>query len=274
MRFALFCSIALGANTAIASVCKPRQSSDTSVVSVEATTSTSAVPSSPTSTELETTGHTTIATSDIPITTTTEASASVATSVSENETTTETTTLPETTTTAAQSLETFQVIAPGHNFQDEHLIGRKATSQQMGFDLEPTANVPTLTFSTEAETSFAREVEGMYWCIEYGSPYSPGDLRLCDKDNLRNGLWGLLTCEQTDDRGLECSVPAMSCGIDMNNGQIVCNDLGGDYTQFSSLKLLMMNRDGLTLALGSKDHPPSSDWYTAVELEVTPAPTK
>ncbi|KAM0492999.1 hypothetical protein ACHAP8_009528 [Fusarium lateritium] len=272
MRFALFCSIALGANTAIASVCKPRQSSDTSVVSVEATTSTSAVPSSPTSTELETTGHTTIATSDVAVTTTTELYTSTATSVSEEETTTETTTLPETTTAAAQSLETFQVIAPGHNFQDEHLIGRKATSQQMGFDLEPNANVPTLTFSTEAETSFAREVEGMYWCIEYGSPYLPGGLRLCDKDNLRNGLWGLLTCEQTDARGLECSVPAISCGIDMNNGQIVCNDLGGDYTQFYLAK--NGNRDGLTLALGSKDHPPSSDWYTAVELEVTPARAK
>ncbi|KAM0415363.1 hypothetical protein ACHAPD_006559 [Fusarium lateritium] len=176
------------------------------------------------------------------------------------------------TTTAAQSLETFQVIAPGHNFQDEHLIGRKSTSQRMGFDLEPSANLPTLTFSIEAETSFAREVEGMYWCIEYGSPYSPGDLRLCDKDNLRNGLWGLLTCEQTDVRGLECSVPARSCGFDMNNGQMACNDLGGDFTQFYLAK--NGNLDGLTLALGSKDHPPSSDWYTAVELEVTPARAK
>ncbi|QPC77910.1 hypothetical protein HYE68_008662 [Fusarium pseudograminearum] len=281
MRFALLCSIALGANTAIASVCKPRQSGDAGVVSVEVTISTASESSSPTSTELETitAGDATIATSDVAVITTTEFSTSTVTSTSEDTTTadsvttdlpsssTETTTLPETTTTATPPLETFQIITPEHNFQDEYLIGRKLTSQVMGFDLEPQSNIPTLTFSIEAETSFVREIDGMYLCIEYASPSSPGQLQLCNKDNLGNGRWSLLICEKTDERGLECSVPAATCGFDMNTGQVVCGDMEGDFTQF----YLVGNgsQNGFTLALGSREHPPSSDYYTAVEIEVT-----
>ncbi|CAF3521689.1 unnamed protein product [Fusarium graminearum] len=283
MRFALLCSIALGANTAIASVCKPHQSIDTSVVVVEATTATASESSSPTSTKLETTGDTTsattIATSDIAVTTTAEFSTSAATSNLEDITTansvttdlssasTETTTLPETTTTATPPLETFQIIAPEHNFQDEYLIGRKTTSQVMGFDLEPQSNIPTLTFSIEAETPFVREIDGMYLCIEYASPSSPGQLQLCNKDTLGNGRWSLLTCEKTDESGLECSVPAATCGFNMNTGQVVCNDLEGIFTQFYLVG--NGNSNGFTLALGSREHPPSSDYYTAVEVEVT-----
>ncbi|KAF0644320.1 hypothetical protein FPSE5266_09789 [Fusarium pseudograminearum] len=284
MRFAHLCSIALGANTVIASVCRPRQSSHASVVSVEATTATASESSSPTSTKLETTGDatsaTTVATSNIAVTTTTEFSTSAAMSIFEDTTTvdsvitdlssasTETTTLPETTTTATPPLETFQIIAPEHNFQDEYLIGRKLTSQVIGFDLEPQSNIPTLTFSIETETSFVREIDGMYLCIEYASPSSPGQLQLCNKDNLGNERWSLLTCEKTDERGLECSVPAATCGFNMNTGQVVCNDLEGVFTQF----YLVGNgsQNGFTLALGSKEHPPSSDYYTAVEIEVTP----
>jgi hypothetical protein len=251
-------------------------------VSVEATTSTVPELSSATSNELETTttenasSATTIATSDVTITTTSSSdlSAGTATSISEDETTAEsmataytetTTTLSETTTTAAQSLKTFQVIAPGNNFQDEYLIGRKTTFQSMGFDLEP--DFHTLSFSIEPETSFVREVDGLYWCIQYGSPYSPGELRLCDRSDLDYGRGGFLTCEQTDDRGLEYSVPAVTCGFDMNTFQIVCSDLVGDFTQF--YLMANGNRNGLILALGSSDHPPSPDYYTAVELEVT-----
>ncbi|CAG1999601.1 hypothetical protein FGSG_10495 [Fusarium graminearum PH-1] len=283
MRFALFCLIALGANTAIASVCKPRQSSETSVVMVEATTVTVSESGSPTSTKLVRTGGTTsatiITTSDIAVTTTTEFSTSTATLTSEDTTTadsvttvlssasTETTTLTETTTTATPPLETFQIIAPEHNFHDEYLIGRKITSQVMGFDLEPQSNIPTLTFSIEAESSFVCEIDGMYLCIEYASPSSPGQLQLCNKDSLGNGRWSLLTCEKTDEHGLECSVPAATCGFNMNTGQVVCNDLEGDFTQF----YLVGNgsQNGFTLALGSREHPPSSDYYTAVEIEVT-----
>lgn len=107
----------------------------------------------------------------------------------------------------------------------------------------------------------------MYLCIEYASPSSPGQLQLCNKDTLGNGRWRLLTCEKTDERGLECSVPAATCGFDMNTGQVVCNDLEGDFTQF----YLVGNgsQNGFTLALGSREHPPSSDYYTAVEIEVT-----
>ncbi|OBS29504.1 hypothetical protein FPOA_03441 [Fusarium poae] len=278
MRFVLLCSIALGANTAIASVCKPRQSSESSVVSAETTTTVSQL-SSPISTELETTGDTTattIATSDVTVTSTTEAYTSVATSIPEDETTaessttdlpssTETTTLSETTTTAASSLETFQIIAPGHNFQDEHLVGFKMTYRSMGFDIDP--NAATLTFSIEPETSFVREVDGLYWCIEYSSLYSPGYVGLCDKNDLGNGRWGLLTCEKKDDDGLECSVPASTCGFDMNTGKIVCSDLEGDYKQFYYVGTGFGN--GVALALGSRDHPPSSDYYTEVDLEVT-----
>ncbi|GKU07177.1 pisatin demethylase [Fusarium langsethiae] len=274
-------------NTAIASVCKPRHSSDTSVVSVETTTLTASELSSPASTELETTGDATsaptIATSDITVTITTESFTSSATSTSGDETTTgsvtidpssastKTITLPETTTTVAHSLATFQLIAPGHKFQDEYLVGRKLTSQSMGFDLVPHADIPTLTFSIEAETSFVREVDGKYWCIEYSAPYSPGYLQLCNKDNLGNGRWSLLTCEQMDDRSLECSVPAASCGFNMNTGQVECNSLEGDFTQFYLVG--NGNQNGFTLALGSKDHPASGDYYTAVEVEVTPVRT-
>ncbi|PTD03393.1 hypothetical protein FCULG_00009195 [Fusarium culmorum] len=265
MRFALLCSIALGANTAIASICKPRQSSDTSVVSVEATTSTASESSSPTSTKLETTGDTTsattIATSDVAVTTITEFSTSAATSILED-----TTTADSVTTDLHSTLETFQIIAPEHNFQDQYLIGRKLISQVMGFDLEPQSNIPTLTFSIEAETSFVREIDGMYLCIEYASPSSPGQLQLCNKDSLGNGRWSLLICEKTDERGLECSVPAATCGFNMNTGQVVCSDLEGVFTQF----YLVGNgsQNGFTLALGSRERPPS-DYYTAVEVEVT-----
>ncbi|RGP70150.1 pisatin demethylase [Fusarium sporotrichioides] len=276
MRFVLLCSIALGANTAIASVCKPRQSSDTSVVPVEATTSTASEHISPTSTELETTGDATsaiiIATSDITVTTAESFTSSVTLPSEDESTTGSVTTDPsfastETTTAAAHSLQTFQVIAPGHNLQDEYLVGRKITSQSMGFDLVPHADIPILTFTIEAETSFVREADGKYWCIEYSAPYSPGHLQLCDKDNLGNGRWSLLTCEQMDGRSLECSVPAASCGFNMNTGQVECNSLEGDFTQFYLVG--NGNQNGYTLALGSKDHPPSGDYYTAVEVEVT-----
>lgn len=261
-------------------------STDTNITtetSSEASTSTvvSSTDDKTTTTASEGSTGTTTTVPDATLTTTTsiETSTTTGTLTSEVETTTTesmTTVLSsadtETSTTAAAlSLETFQVIAPGNNLQDEYLRGPKTPYFTMGYDRPASANNPTLSFSVESETSYAREVAGNYLCIAYDTPYAAILVKLCPASRMSEQRFGFLTCEISRNQGLECSVPALTCAFNPATGTTDCSALEGTLSQFY---LLSGIGPGLALTLGSEDHPPSSNSYKAVELKAAPVRTE
>ncbi|KAJ3536747.1 hypothetical protein NM208_g6590 [Fusarium decemcellulare] len=287
MRFSIIFSITLAANAVAASRCKPRPSSDSSATSVESTTSTAATESATTSTEVETTTtDSAVPTTTIATTTTTSAefSTSTATSTTADDTTTAsttmdttssqtdttsselsvstTTTATTTTSEASEPIATFDVLASGSQVDGQYLSARPIPGYMMGWNLQGVTTA-RLSFSIDPITKYAVDSSGYYWCVTYGGGSQPNFFQLCEIGAIAIRNYGFLTCDQTADHKLECSVPAASC---VDYPYPSCTRTGGTFSQFYAYS---GRSDGVFLAIASTSNPPTANTYQAIELEIT-----
>ncbi|KAF4340015.1 hypothetical protein FBEOM_6054 [Fusarium beomiforme] len=218
MRFALLCSL-LVVKTAVASVCKPRQSGGSSTdtsAGIEATTTASVdVPTS-------------IVTSAAEDVTTTEA----ATSVESTETAVSTTTIAETTTSDTPGpLETFILAAKVPNTVNEDLSAAERDGASVYLPTPRFITSGPLIVSFDSTMSYLQSRSGFYLCVAYGDGTAPNGVKLCSSESLRNPAFGALTCEQTYERKVTCTAPAGQC-IGGSDEAKVCSSLPGMYDQF------------------------------------------
>ncbi|KAI6758179.1 hypothetical protein HG531_004004 [Fusarium graminearum] len=288
MRFVAFLSLGLGANIAIASVCKPRSRTltDSGSVSTEPASATSTEPVAifTTNTDIVTTTTASVelsisATSTDADVTSTEAtesgSASIELSASTEipTTTAETTTSAEATTTLMTTttedtfvpIPTFNIKALGSDIDGQLLRGDPVRYNNLGWY---TPSPPVLTFSIEASTNYVREINtGKYLCVSFGGDGFPNSNTLCDPDNHYAGIEPL-TCEQTRDRKLKCSAPAGECHLDEVMDTTYCNAVPGTWDQFDVIHGRIINTPALVMV--SSINPPTADDLEAIELQVVP----
>ncbi|KAF5667003.1 hypothetical protein FDENT_12202 [Fusarium denticulatum] len=264
MRFAALISLGLGANVAIASVCKPR-SRDSSSVSTEtaSASSTESVAVSATSIDIVT-ATATSTDSDKTSTDATESqsasvevSASTATETTTTEiptTTAETTATAETTTSAEATtttedtfvpIPTFNIKALGSDVDGQLLRGDPVQYNNIGWYMP---SPPVLTLSIDASTNYVREINtGKYF-------HSSGEVPL--------------TCEQTRDRKLKCSAPAGECHLDEISGTTDCYTVPGTWDKFNVITGRIINTPALVMVSSSDPSTPSD--MKAVELQLVP----
>ncbi|KAF5259022.1 hypothetical protein FOXYS1_10381 [Fusarium oxysporum] len=223
MRFALLWSL-LAADAAVASVCKPRQSSGSSTAATA---------------EIETTTATSV-----------ELSTSIATSTVEDVTITETTastlTVAETTTSdIAGPLETFILAAKVEGAVSEELSGADRDGSPVVWPTPRFIASGPLIISIDSTTSYLQTSGGFYLCVAYGDGTTPNGVKLCSAESLNNPAFGALTCEQTEDRKIACEAQAGQCISDGENN--VCSQLPGTYDQFYYYRGLF---NGVYLGIG------------------------
>ncbi|KAG4255429.1 hypothetical protein FPRO04_03961 [Fusarium proliferatum] len=300
MRFAAFLSLGLGANIAIASVCKPRSrtSSDSSTVSTEPVststgsialsttttdvmaesttsdelsisitftddgkTSTEATESQSASVELSASTATETATTEIPTTTAeTTATAEVTTSA-------EATTTYETTTTEDTfvPIPTFNIKALGSDIDGQLLRGDPVVYNNIGWY---TPSPPVLTLSIEDNTNYVREINtGKYLCVAFGGDGFPNSNMLCDPNNPMAGVVPL-TCEQTRNRKLKCSAPAGECHLDEMSDTTNCWTISGTWDKFFVIHGRIIYTPALVMASSSDLSTPND--MEAIELQLVP----
>ncbi|KAG9503597.1 hypothetical protein J7337_003548 [Fusarium musae] len=287
MRFTAFLSSGLGANVAIASVCKPR-SRDSSNVSTEtaSASSTESVAVSATSTNIVTATTTSVELS-ISVTSTDDekssteatesqsASAEVSTSTVTETTTTEIpTTTAETTTTAEATtttedtfvpIPTFNIKAVGSDVDGQLLRGDPVQYNNIGWY---TPSPPVLTLSIDASTNYVREINtGKYLCVSFGGGGFPNSNSLCNPDSHSSGEIPL-TCEQTRDRKLKCSAPAGECHYDEISDTSYCYTVAGTWDKFNVITGRIINTPALVMVSSSDPSTPSD--MKAVELQLVP----
>ncbi|KAF4957244.1 hypothetical protein FGADI_3309 [Fusarium gaditjirri] len=233
MRFPLLCWL-LAANTVLASVCKPRQSGGSSTATaVGIETSTTAL------VELSTS----IATS-VEDVTTTEAATTVDAST---ETAASTLTVDETPTSdIAGPLETFVLVAKVEGTVSEELSGADRDGSAVVWPTPRFIASGPLIISIDSTTSYIQTSGGFYLCVAYGDGTTPNGVKLCSAEALDNPAFGVLTCEQTEDRKVACEAQAGQCISDGENN--VCSQLPGTYDQFYYYRGLF---NGIYLAIGS-----------------------
>ncbi|EMT71917.1 hypothetical protein FOC4_g10003760 [Fusarium odoratissimum] len=213
MRFSHVCSIALVANAAMASVCKPR-SRATSIALAESR-----------ATMIFTETHTV----DTTNTATVDVSANTATSTVADATTAESTITSDLTASvsAPEPFETFDVLAIGGSINGQYMKGVANEGSMMGWDLigTGTGHMPPFT--------------------GYGDGSEPNFVASCELFTSADTSTGFLTCEQTTDRKLKCFVPGIQCVFEPDT---VCTLTGGDFDHFYSYS---GRTDGLWLAIDS-----------------------
>ncbi|QKD62351.2 uncharacterized protein FOBCDRAFT_149608 [Fusarium oxysporum Fo47] len=241
MRFTLFCAAALAASPAFASVCKPRSLSGSTTASVESAIS--SLPSA-TSTELQTTvtGTMTATSADLLSTT--------ATSTSNDDSTTEAATTAATTSPAETTdLEASTTTA-------------EATTSEAAFE-------PVPTFDVVGKGAQVDDVNGNILCIQYGEDGDASLLRTCDNNMLNQPDYAPVTCEQTRDQELDCSVPAKTCTLDFDTLETICTTLTGTFDNFYTYS---GRQDGIFLSMAGVTNPGAN--YQAVVLAITPSGSK
>ncbi|KAF5711392.1 hypothetical protein FGLOB1_5019 [Fusarium globosum] len=295
MRFAAFLSLGLGANIAIASVCKPRSrtSSDSSTVFTEtvsasstgsialSTTTTDVVTATTTSGELSisvasTHDDQTSTEATESQRTSVELSASTAAETTPNEdptTTAETTTSAEATTTYETTttedtfvpIPTFNIKALGSDIDGQLLRGDPAIYNAIGWY---SSSPPILTLSIDASTKYVREINtGKYLCVAFGGDGFPNSNMLCDPNNPMAGVVPL-TCEQTRDRKLKCSAPAGECHLDEMSDTTNCWTVSGTWDKFFVIHGRIINTPALVMASSSDLSTPND--MEAIELQLVP----
>ncbi|KAF9760892.1 hypothetical protein IL306_004069 [Fusarium sp. DS 682] len=200
MRFALLCWL-LAVNAAVASVCKPRQSGGSSTdtsVEIKTTKASVGVPTS-------------IVTSAAEDVTTTDAATSIETST---ETAPSTTTIVETTMSDITGpLGTFVLAAKVEGTVSEELSGAERDGAAV-FWPSPRVIAAVSTYA-----------------LHTGDGTSPNGVKLCSTEWLENPAFGVLSCEQTDERKVTCTAPVGQCIGDSDENK-VCSSLPGTYDQF------------------------------------------
>ncbi|KAI1009505.1 hypothetical protein LB504_003120 [Fusarium proliferatum] len=218
MRFVLLWSL-LAAHAAVASVCKPRQSSGSSTATTAEieTTTTATV-------ELSTS----IATSTVEDVTTTEVATTVEIST---ETAASTLTVAETTTSDVSGpLETFVLTAEVENTVSDELSGADRDGSAVVLPTPRFVASGPLILSIDPTTRYLQTSGGFYFCVAYGDGTTPNGVKLCSAESLENPAFGALTCEQTEDRKIACEAQAGQCISDGENN--ICSELPGTYGQF------------------------------------------
>ncbi|KAF4439229.1 hypothetical protein FACUT_4306 [Fusarium acutatum] len=301
MRFGAFLSLGLGANIAVASVCKPRSrtSSDSGSVSTEpvsvsstgfvavSTTSTDIVAGTTTSVELSVSvtptdddktsteatesrsatvelsasTATETTTTDIP-TTTAETTATAETTTSAEATTTDMTTTTEDTFIP---IPTFNIKALGSDIDGQLLRGDPVAYNAIGWY---TPSPPVLTLSIEASTNYVREINtGKYLCVAFGGDGFPNSNMLCNPDSHIPGIEPV-TCEQTRDRKLKCSAPAGECHLDEMTDTTNCYTVPGTWDRFFVIHGRIINTPALVMVSSSTVSTPND--MEAIELQLIP----
>ncbi|CVL12104.1 hypothetical protein FPRO06_04762 [Fusarium proliferatum] len=295
MRFAAFLSLGLGANIAIASVCKPRSRtlSDSSAVSTEpvSASSTGSIALSTTTTDVVT-ATTTPGELSISVTSTNddqtsteatksqsasvELSASTATETATTEiptTTAEVTTPAEATTTYETTttedtfvpIPTFNIKALGSDIDGQLLRGDPVRYNNIGWY---TPSPPVLTLSIEDNTNYVREINtGKYLCVAFGGDGFPNSNMLCNPDSHYAGIEPI-TCEQTRDRKLKCSAPAGECHLDESSDTTNCWTVSGTWDMFYVIHGRIINTPALVMASSSDLSTPND--MEAIELQLVP----
>ncbi|KLP05446.1 uncharacterized protein FFB20_11677 [Fusarium fujikuroi] len=300
MRFAAFLPLGLGANIAIASVCKPRSrtSSDSSTVSTEPVststgsialsttttdvmaesttsdelsisitftddgkTSTEATESQSASVELSASTATETATTEIP-TTTAETTATAEVTTSAEATTTYETTATEDTFVP---IPTFNIKALGSDIDGQLLRGDPVIYNNIGWY---TPSPPVLTLSIEDNTNYVREINtGKYLCVAFGGDGFPNSNMLCNPDSHYAGIEPI-TCEQTRDRKLKCTAPAGECHLDESSDTTNCWTVSGTWDKFYVIHGRIINTPALVMASSSDLSTPND--MEAIELQLVP----
>ncbi|KAI3576404.1 hypothetical protein IWW34DRAFT_791713 [Fusarium oxysporum f. sp. albedinis] len=236
MRFSHVCSIALVANAAMASVCKS-WSRATNTLSVATTSTTDA-------TEITTTADATTAESTI--------TSDLTTSIS-----------------APEPFETFDVLAIGGSINGQYMKGGANEGSMMGWDLTGTGTGHMPPFTIEPGTNYAKVLRNdLYLCIGYGDGSEPNFVASCELFTSADPSTRFLTCEQTTDRKLKCSVPGIQCVFEPD---MVCTPTGGDFDHFYTYS---GRTDGLWLAIDSVSNPTSGSPFQPIELGITPNESK
>ncbi|KAG5753174.1 hypothetical protein H9Q72_003837 [Fusarium xylarioides] len=290
MRFALVWSVAFVANAAMASVCKPR-SRDTSIASTESRTTMISTETHPvdtttiatvdvsTSTATSTVDDSTtvdttevdISTSGLPSSLTTATTDATTISTTADATTAESTTTsdPTSSISAPEPFETFDVLAiGGGSINRQYIKGVANEGSMMGWDLTGTGIGMMPPFTIEPGTNFAKVLRNdLYLCTGYGDGIEPNFVATCDLSTSGDPYTGFLTCEQTRDRKLKCSVPGVQCVFDPDT---VCTPTGGDFDKFYTYS---GRSDGLWLAIDSSGKASDSN-FQPIELGITPNQSK
>ncbi|KAF4497189.1 hypothetical protein FAGAP_6648 [Fusarium agapanthi] len=301
MHFAALLSLGLGANIAIASVCKPRSrtSSDPISVSTESASasSTGSVAVSTTSTDIVTTTTASVelsisvtstdedktsteatesqsASVELSSSTATETTAAeIPTTTAETTATAEVTTSAEATTTYETTttedtfvpIPTFNIKAIGSDVDGQLLRGDPVSYNNIGWY---TPSPPILTFSIDASTNYVREINtGKYLCVTFGGDGFPNSNTLCDPDSHLAGIEPV-TCEQTRDRKLKCSAPAGECHLDEMSDTTNCYTVPGTWDQFNVIHGRIINTPALVMV--SSSNPPTANDLEAIELGLIP----
>ncbi|OBS29457.1 hypothetical protein FPOA_03393 [Fusarium poae] len=231
------------------------------------------VPSA-TNTELQTTTASsnllsTIATSTSSGDSTAEAATTTATT-SSGETTSLQLSVAVTTTTEATTSEaafepipTFNVVGKGAQVDGQYLLGYQSPGFFVGWQYSSTNY--HMTFSIDSTTNRMIDVNGNILCIQYKGNGDPNLLSTCSSDMRSLPDYASVTCEQTRDRELHCSVPAKTCTFDIRTSRTTCTTLTGTFDNFYTYS---GRQDGIFLAMAGAENPGAN--YQSVELGITP----
>ncbi|KAF5587012.1 pyruvate decarboxylase [Fusarium subglutinans] len=254
MRFTVFCAAALAASPAFASVSttttvESATSNLPSTTNTEPQTTTTGLATA-TSVDLSRTIETSTSNDDSTAATTAPTTSLAETTDLEVSVATTTTTEATTTEAAFEPIPTFDVVGKGAQVDGQYLLGYQSAGFFVGWQY-PSTNY-RLTFSIDSTTNRAIDVNGNIF-----------------NNMLNQPDYALVTCEQTRDQELDCSVPAKTCTLDFDTLETTCTTLTGTYDNFYTYS---GRQDGIFLAMAGATNPGAN--YQAVVLGITPNESK
>ncbi|KAF5681377.1 pyruvate decarboxylase [Fusarium denticulatum] len=180
-----------------------------------------------------------------------------------------TTTTAEVTTSEAafEPIPTFDVVGKGAQVDGQYLLGYQSAGFFVGWQY-PSTNY-RLTFSIDSTTNRAIDVNGNILCIQYGEDGDASLLRTCSNNMLNQPDYASVTCDQTRDQELDCSVPAKTCTLDFDTLETTCTTLTGTFDNFYTYS---GRQDGIFLSMAGATNPGAN--YQAVVLGITPNESK
>jgi hypothetical protein len=82
---------------------------------------------------------------------------------------------------------------------------------------------------------------------------------------LNQSDYSLVTCEQTQDRTLQCSAPVKTCTFDDQTEVTSCEDVQGELDSFYTYHAFA---NGVWLIMASSSSPPIGDNFHSINLGV------
>ncbi|KAF5250107.1 hypothetical protein FANTH_4660 [Fusarium anthophilum] len=220
-----------------------------------------------TSVELSRTIETSASNDDSTAVTTAPTTSSAETTDLEVSVATTTTTEATTSEAAFEPIPTFDVVGKGAQVDGQYLLGYQSAGFFVGWQY-PSTNY-RLTFSIDPTTNRAIDVNGNILCIQYGTVGGASLLMTCSNNMLSQPNYASVTCEQTRDQELDCSVPAKTCTLDFITLRITCTTLTGTFDNFYTYS---GRQDGIFLSMAGATNPGAN--YQAVVLGITPNESK